>query len=135
MNSHATHFIVNARSLGAAAAILHDARIPDGGFAFDPPSRAFELVAWQYSPFSYTGPSCVWIGWELTFRDVIRFRQRQAEPSVTQGYHELSTMRFYGHRQMVVIMTHFDLTLYLRVASLNGRLRETGDYRCDLNTP
>ncbi|WP_146591953.1 hypothetical protein [Posidoniimonas polymericola] len=133
MSDASVYSITDFGSVANAAACMHDARIPNSGFRFRRPSQTFELVAWQYSPFSYTGPSCVWIRWELTFRDVNGFRQRRTESASTHHYHELATMRWYPRRQMILISTHFDLTVYLKVTKLNGKLRPTDDHSKDID--
>ncbi|TWT65165.1 hypothetical protein Pla123a_49220 [Posidoniimonas polymericola] len=42
-------------------------------------------------------------------------------------------MRWYPRRQMILISTHFDLTVYLKVTKLNGKLRPTDDHSKDID--
>ena len=133
MPDDSAYSITEFDSLANAAALMHDARIGKSDIRFYRSSQTFLLVAWQYSPFSYTGPSFAWVRWELTFRDVNGFRQRRTEPTGTHHYYELATIRWYSHRQMILISTHFDLTIYLKVTKLNGDLRPTDDHSADID--
>ncbi|MEM6468787.1 MAG: hypothetical protein AAF802_04405 [Planctomycetota bacterium] len=42
-------------------------------------------------------------------------------------------IRWYSQRQMILISTHYDLTIYLKLTKLNGDLRPTDDHSSDID--
>ena len=110
----------NPSAVADASAILHDARILPGRYYYDRLASSVELLAWQRD-------NRLWWEWRLALLDVVGWRARHREPKANHSYHEISDLVYKGERRMLVLFTHYDLTLFAKFRrEVDGYLTRTG---------
>src|SRR4030095_14942966 len=130
MNHKTVIAVSDAATLKYAASGLHDARFTLDAIEFNAGERRFQLTCWTAvlgkASFMRRRPIVGWKAWELIVTDVESYNLEAKE---TVSYYVISTLDYSEKNRELTVMTHYAVSVLLRISRLSAILKETGQMR------